>query len=155
MLMWKTLSGSYYQDVTFANGSLPYIHSTVTVRPISIETKCHFRSNLTQKRSYRTDEGRQWHFRSLVPFLQLIPTKNSRVIFSPIQYFKIKRNHTCQSCLHRWQLPRGTVTVHGPLFQFETAPMLGHLLCNSEYSRNQQRMEVQGLFRRPRGQFDM
>lgn len=71
------------------------------------------------------------------------PLKNPRVVFSLIQYFK--RDRACQSCLWGWQLPWGTLTVHGPLFLFETGPMLGHLLWHSENSVNQQRMKCRGL----------
>lgn len=46
ILIWKGASIS--QDVTFANGLFPYFHSTVTARPIPMETKCHWKSNITQ-----------------------------------------------------------------------------------------------------------
>lgn len=101
-----------------------------------VSQACHSKSNITEW-CYRTDEERRWHFTFLVPFLQSPPAlpEEPWVIFSPIQYFK--RNHACQSCLYRWQLPQGMVTVHGPLFQFETVSMLGHLLWSSENSLSQ------------------
>lgn len=46
ILMWKGASVS--QDVTFANGLFSYRHSIVTAGPIPMETKCHWKSNITQ-----------------------------------------------------------------------------------------------------------
>lgn len=123
ILMWKGASVS--QDVTFANGLFSYRHSIVTAGPIPMETKCHWKSNITQSgamaqmRSGSDISDFLFHFCSPPP---PPPPKTPQVIFSPIQY--LKRN---QSCLYRWQLPWGTVTASGPLFQFETGSVLGHL----------------------------
>lgn len=128
--------------MTFANGLFPYFHSIVTGRPIPIETKCHWKSSIT----YSGIIGQMRGGSDISDFLSHFckhPPKERLLIFSPIQYSK--RSHACQSCLYRWQLPWGTVTVHGPLFQLETGSMLGHLLWNSENSLNHQRVKCRGL----------
>lgn len=142
MQIWKRPSSSHYQEVTFADGSFLFFHSIVSASPILIETKCHWKSNVTQSGAI----GQMRRGSDISDFLFHFcsrPLKNPRVVFSLIQYFK--RDRACQSCLWGWQLPWGTLTVQGPLFLFETSHMLGHLLWNSENSVNQQRIKCRGL----------
>lgn len=118
MQIWKRPCDSHYRAVTFT-----FIH-------LWHEGPFLWRQNATEKvikhRMVLLDRwGEAVTFKiSFFPFLQSPPWRTHQWFFSPIQY--LKRNHACQSCLYRWQLPWGTLTVHSPLFQLETSSMLGY-----------------------------
>ena len=134
----KGQSGSNYQTDLCKMGYFCSFTHLWHSGPFQWKPNATEKTNITLRQMRRGSDISHFWFHSCSR-----PCRNPPMISTPIRY--LKRRRARHSCLCRWQLPWGTLTVRGHYFSLKSSPCWDLLLWKSENSLNQQRMKCWGL----------